>query len=169
MKDAKGISPPKKDTCQDPWMVLYTKPRSEKKAADILNKMGIETYCPLALTERRWSDRKKKVWVPLIPSYVFVRVSFKRKNDVFESGYVVRYLWHQGKPAEVKESEMEAMRSILKYDIEETLVEQYCVGENIEVPNGPFAGHRALVEDIERKYIYLILAESGLRVRIKLA
>jgi len=153
----------------DPWLVVYTRPRSEKKATESLTKMGIETFCPMALTERRWSDRKKKIWTPIISSYVFVRLPLREKNRVFESGHVIRYLWHQGKPALVRDHEIEAMRSVMRYEIKESVVEHFHKGETIIVPNGPFLGHEALIEDIERKYIYLILSESGMRVRINLA
>jgi hypothetical protein len=36
-----------------------------EKVAEQLTKMGIECYCPL-ITKRQWSDRKKKVVVPLL-------------------------------------------------------------------------------------------------------
>jgi transcriptional antiterminator RfaH len=153
----------------DPWLVVYTRPRAEKKVVASLNSMGIETFCPMVLTERRWSDRKKKIWIPVISSYVFVRIPLREKNRVFDSGHVLRYLWHKGKPALVREHEIEAMRSVLNYNIKETVVEHFQRGETIAIPNGPFSGKRALIEDIERKYIYLILEESGIRVRIKLA
>ena len=57
-----------------PWYVLYTKPRQEKKVADGLIAIGIAAYCPLVTTIKQWSDRKKKVEVPLINSYVFVNI-----------------------------------------------------------------------------------------------
>ena len=54
------------------WYVLYTKPKWEKKVAEQLQAMGIDCYCPLVMKERQWSDRKKKVEMPLFNSYVFV-------------------------------------------------------------------------------------------------
>jgi hypothetical protein len=36
-----------------------------EKVAEQLTKMGIECYCPLITQVRQWSDRKKKVVVPL--------------------------------------------------------------------------------------------------------
>ena len=43
------------------WIAVYTRPRSEKKAASELNKLGIETYLPIQRQLRKWSDRKKIV------------------------------------------------------------------------------------------------------------
>lgn len=57
------------------WFALYTMPRTEKKVHARLASKGVDVYLPLVTTVRQWSDRKKKVQVPLIPSIVFVRVS----------------------------------------------------------------------------------------------
>ena len=54
------------------WYAIYTKPRNEKKVAENLAAIGIESYCPIVTTLKQWSDRKKMVETPLIPSYVFV-------------------------------------------------------------------------------------------------
>jgi len=56
------------------WYVVYTTPRGEKKANHRLEEKGIETYLPLRKTIRQWSDRKKKIEVPLFTSYLFVYV-----------------------------------------------------------------------------------------------
>ena len=52
------------------WYALYTKPRWEKKVAKALEKIGIIVYCPMITEVRQWSDRKKKVTLPLFKSYV---------------------------------------------------------------------------------------------------
>ena len=50
------------------WYVVYTKPKWEKKVAERLDAIGIITYCPLITKVSQWSDRKKKVEVPLFNS-----------------------------------------------------------------------------------------------------
>ena len=54
------------------WYVLYTKPRHEIKALERLTQNGFEVYCPMKTTLKQWSDRKKKVSEPLLPSYLFI-------------------------------------------------------------------------------------------------
>lgn len=73
------------------WYVVYTKPKWEKKVAEQLRNKGIECYCPLITQVRQWSDRKKKVEVPLFNSYVFVQLPDSERNAVFQSVGVVRY------------------------------------------------------------------------------
>jgi hypothetical protein len=47
------------------WYAVYTRPRWEKKVAEILTDKKIENYCPLNKVVRQWSDRKKIVHEPL--------------------------------------------------------------------------------------------------------
>jgi len=42
------------------WYAMYTKPRSEFKAAQQLNVNKIIYYLPTVTIVRQWSDRKKK-------------------------------------------------------------------------------------------------------------
>ena len=59
------------------WFVLYTKPNFEIKVAQSILKIGMESYCPVYNQIKEYSDRKKKVQKPLIPSYVFVKIKDK--------------------------------------------------------------------------------------------
>ena len=63
------------------WYVLYTNPKAEKKVAEQLTKIGVINYCPLIKKVHQWSDRKKKIEIPLFTSYVFVNID--EKNSAF--------------------------------------------------------------------------------------
>lgn len=54
------------------WYVLYTEPRSEKKAEKQLLSLGINAYCVTHSKVRLWSDRIKNVNVPESPSMLLV-------------------------------------------------------------------------------------------------
>jgi len=49
------------------WFVIYTKPRQELKVLEHLTNLGIEDYTPTKFELRKWSDRKKKITVCLLP------------------------------------------------------------------------------------------------------
>ena len=115
------------------WFALYTKPRTELKVSQRLSVLGIENYTPTRMEVRQWSDRKKKIVVPLLPSMVLVNLLEKNVNKVFEVKGVERYLFENQKRAEVSDQEVLAM----KYYIENTyhLNEQnLAVGETVKVP-----------------------------------
>ena len=65
------------------WFVVYTKPRAELKVVDRLSATGIKVYAPTQTEVRQWSDRKKKIQVPLLPSMVLVYLSEQETNEVF--------------------------------------------------------------------------------------
>ena len=56
------------------WHVIYVKSRFEKKVHQSLLDMSIDSYLPLVKTMRKWSDRKKIIYKPLFPSYVFAYI-----------------------------------------------------------------------------------------------
>ena len=67
----------KESTQNSNWHVLYTKPRHEIKTLERLAQNGFEVYCPMKTTLKQWSDRKKKVSEPLLPSYIFIKITEK--------------------------------------------------------------------------------------------
>ena len=64
------------------WYAVYTKPKWEKKVAELLARKGIEHYCPLNRVLKQWHDRKKWVEEPLLTSYVFVYVTPAEQAEV---------------------------------------------------------------------------------------
>ena len=57
------------------WYAVLTRSRQEKMAASMLEYLEVANFLPLLRQERRWSDRKQMVSVPLFPSYLFVRIA----------------------------------------------------------------------------------------------
>lgn len=88
------------------WLVVYTKPRWEKKVHLSLVKLGIEAYCPLNKVKRKWSDRTKIIEEPLFKSYVFVKVALAEMTEVRFVDGVLNYVYWNGKPAVVREEEI---------------------------------------------------------------
>jgi transcriptional antiterminator RfaH len=115
------------------WFVLCTKPKNELKVTERLTRIGIEVYSPTKIEVRQWSDRKKKVIVPLLPSMVLVRLLVKEINLVFDVPGAVRFLFEHGKRATVSNEEVLAMKRYL-----ETVVEKesktLAVGDLVKVP-----------------------------------
>ena len=65
------------------WFALKTKPNCEKKAAEKLRVMQMEGNCPVKIEFKHWSDRKKKVAEPLLPSMILVNCKGAERNLVF--------------------------------------------------------------------------------------
>lgn len=93
-------------------MAAYTTPRAEKRVASRISKeLHIETYLPMHHTLRKWSDRVKSVELPLIPSYIFVKLRECDLSWVREISGVVGFVSFRGMGiAVISEKEMESLR-----------------------------------------------------------
>ncbi len=124
------------------WFAVYVKSRAEKKAQAELLQRNIETFLPLQRKLRQWSDRKKWVEMPLIPGYLFVRVSRREYDFVLQSNYIVSYVRFEGTAARIPDRQIDYLRLMLKQenlDIEVTQ-EDFEPGQVIEVVAGPLIG-----------------------------
>jgi len=150
------------------WYVLYTKSRTEIKTAGRLNDLRYEVYCPVITELHQWSDRKKKVIVPLFKSYVFVRMEKKNHNLVFDVPGVVSYLFWLGKRAVVKDEEIELIREWLEGDsVGEAKIEALNAGDRITISKGAFKDQKAIVKEVGKKTMRLILPNLGCVLQVK--
>lgn len=149
------------------WYVIYTKPKWEKKVAQQLNRLGVNCYCPLITKVQQYSDRKKKVELPLFNHYVFVQLADKDRNSVFLSPGVIRYLFWLGKHAIVKDEEIDTIKKWLTEDNENISLIQYNVGETIKVNSGPFLNQKAIIKEVTNSHYVLILESLGCILKIK--
>ena len=94
------------------WLVLHTNPRAEMKVVKRLEKIGVEAYSPARMEMRKRSDRKIKIWVPLLPSMVLVNIDEREKNKVFDVQGVVRYLYWLGELAKVSACEVLTLKEV---------------------------------------------------------
>ncbi|MEN2400302.1 UpxY family transcription antiterminator [Flavobacterium sp. MC2016-06] len=150
------------------WYVVYTKPKWEKKVAEKLSQIGIECYCPIVTQVKQWSDRKKKIEVPLFNSYVFVQLPENDRNSVFQIAGVVRYLFWLGKPAIVRDEEINIIKTSLKADnISDVSVASIKVGDKIKLESGVFSNQSAIVQEVSKTYCILVLESLGCVLKIK--
>lgn len=125
------------------WYAVSTRSRFEKQVALKLNEKGVVVFLPLVKTLRQWSDRKKRVEIPLINGYVFVRIDYKDHVNVLQTPGVVRFLMFQKQPARVTDREIMNLRIMLENSGDITRQElNHEIGEYIEINNGPFAGYK---------------------------
>lgn len=149
-----------------PWYVLYTNPKAEKKVAEGLSNMGIESYCPLIMKTRQWSDRKKMVELPLFSSYIFVNIAEGERHRVFEVNGAVRYLFWLGKPGMVTDQEIEAIRGMLMERPIDIEVGSMIPGETMVIPEGPFKDREGVVSEVNKNSIRLVLESIGVVLTI---
>ena len=148
------------------WFVLYTKPNFEIKVAEAINDLGINAYCPVYTQIKQYSDRKKKIQKPLLSSYVLVQLLEEDRKKVFVIRGAVRYIFWLGKPEEVREEEIELLKSNLKGDYDDVLISKLSKGKEYTIPFGTFKGQSGTVSDISKNKLKLELPSLGLFVTL---
>uniref|UniRef100_UPI0040495CDC UpxY family transcription antiterminator n=1 Tax=Flavobacterium sp. TaxID=239 RepID=UPI0040495CDC len=147
-----------------PWFAIYTKSRFEKKVALKLQDLGIESFCPMVKTIRKWSDRNKMVEVPLLPSYVFVNMEEQDRSKVFEVLGVVQFLYWLKKPAIIRQDEIDTLKKALSKTIDSFELEKYTIGDEIQIEQGPFVGMKGQVQSISNSKTVLVLNDLGFKI-----
>ncbi len=148
------------------WYVLYTKSRCEKKIADLLSKRNVENYCPLNRVYRQWSDRKKMVTEPLFNSYVFIHACEEELNAIKKlSNNIVNVVYWLGKPAIIKNEEIEQIRYFLNEYSNVTIEKQPVrMNEMVRIIKGPFRNLEGTVAAIKNNMVVLSLPSLGYKM-----
>ena len=124
------------------WYAIQTRPRHEKSAVAELDQKGIVTFLPLVTEVHRWSDRRKKVVLPLFAGYAFVnivpvpatRVSVLRTNGVLS------FVGSHNQGAPIPESQIEGIRSLLANKIPFSPHFFLKVGQRVRIRGGCLEG-----------------------------
>lgn len=151
------------------WYALYTRSRHEKRVNDQLVDKGIESYLPVHKVLRQWSDRKKWIEEPLFRCYVFIRTDPKGRLLALQTYGAVRLVSFNGKPAIVRDEEIDIIRRILR----EAPTVEACpvvnVGDVVEILSGPLCGLRGRLKEIrseKRLVVTIVSIQQALRFNV---
>jgi transcription antitermination factor NusG len=123
------------------WFAVYTEFRKEKIAEKFLKKKGIETYLPLQKVMRRYKSKTKKLEIPLINCYLFVRITKKEYVKVLETDYISRFIKIGKDLIAIPDVEIEIIQRILgekvAIEIEQNMFYQ---GDDVVIIRGSLMG-----------------------------
>ncbi len=145
------------------WFVFYTKSRQEKKVNELLLKKKFEPFLPMQQVMRQWSDRKKKVTVPLFNSYIFVLVEEHRISEVLQVAGIAWNIRHNDKPAVLHQSELDTIQRFIETG---WLIEagadfsQVEVGDMVKVLDGPLKGAIGRLTSVHNRHQFSVVLES---------
>lgn len=144
------------------WLAIYSRPRWEKKVTQLLTEKGLESYCPLNKVRRKWSDRVKLVEEPLFKSYVFVKVNDEDRTEVRMTPGVINFVYWNGKPAVVKEKEINAIKSFLnEYENVEVKPMTVELKQRVKITGGPLMDQEGEVIGVNRKSVKVAIDSLG--------
>jgi transcription antitermination factor NusG len=144
------------------WYAIYTRPRWEKKVTALLVQKGIESYCPLNKVRRKWSDRIKTIEEPLFKSYVFVKIGDEDRTNVRMTDGVVNFVYWDGKPAIIKEREIQTIRKFLnEYEQVSVVKMEFEPHERVRVTAGPMMDQEGKILEIKNKTVKVCIDSLG--------
>ncbi|WP_242918079.1 UpxY family transcription antiterminator [Pontibacter liquoris] len=144
------------------WYAIYTKPRWEKKVADNLTLHNVSNYCPLNKVLKQWSDRRKTVLEPLFTSYVFVHVEEKQLSEVKKVNGVLHILHWLGKPAIIRDNEIELIRQFLSEHQHVKLEkDQLHFNDKVKINSGSLREREGTVVAVKNNRVKIALPSLG--------
>ena len=151
------------------WYVFYTKSRAEKKTKKTLEKFGFEVFLPTIKVMRQWSDRKKKVEVPLFNSYIFV---YEEEHQIQEVTKIPGISWsirQEGRPAYLREDELDMIKRLTEsgYAVQAEGYDELEKGDEVEILDGPLKGFKGIIDNSAEKNFRVIIPSIGQAVKVQ--
>lgn len=147
------------------WYAVNTRPRWEKKIAQTLESKGIENYCPLNKVVRQWSDRKKVILEPIFKCYVFVKIEEEKKWDMKRIDGIVNYVYWLGKPAMIKEEEINIIKKFL-HEFDEVQVDHIGleVDQKVRIKQGVLMNYEGILLEVSGNRAFVKIESMGLQL-----
>ena len=146
------------------WFAAYTKPRSEFKALDYFTKCKINAYVPEYTELKKWSDRTKKTRTPAISGYVFFELKSLNYNVINSNPFTKNVVKFLGRPIILANNEIDLLKNTLKGY---SLKKDFQFGDSVKIESGPFKNKQGSVDDIDDKYITILL--NSIKVKLSLS
>jgi len=124
------------------WYAVHTRSRFEQKVYDGIMGKSIEAFLPRVQTMSRRKDRKKKIYIPLIPGYVFVRFDMNPEiyHRVLRTVGVVRMVGFKGQPVPADDDEVNALMILDGTDRTVQNRAYMSRGDRVVIMDGPLKG-----------------------------
>jgi transcription antitermination factor NusG len=141
------------------WHALYTRHQHEKLVQQILNEKGFETFLPLYQATHRWKDRMRQLWLPLFPSYVFIRGGLDRRLDLVTTTGFHSIVSEGQRPGIVSQVEIDALRQLVETRLRVEPHPFLKVGDRVRVKSGPLAGFEGMLVRKKNQYRLVLSVE----------
>jgi transcription antitermination factor NusG len=157
------------------WYVVHTRSRHEYKVNSGLVQKNLTTFLPEIESWSKQKDRKKKIFTPLFPGYIFAE-TFSLDNEtklaILKTAGVVRILGKKenSEPIPVPDSKIDAIRRLVNSKTEIFTMQFPREGEPARIMDGPFAGIEGTVvsSNVEKELFVISIDLLQRSVAIKL-
>lgn len=141
------------------WYAIAVKPQTERAVERALAQRSYETYFPVMTSERRWSDRVKRVECAVIPGYVFCRFDGAVRLPIMTTPGVREIVGFGRQAAPVDEAELLALRRVVESGFPVENCEFLQRGDRVEVTGGPMQGLCGLLLEVRGQVRVVVSVE----------
>jgi transcription termination/antitermination protein NusG len=138
---------PQVETEAESWYGLNTRPRHEKIVAQRLEERGVTAFLPLVTEVHRWSDRKKKVELPLFSCYVFAKFTPNRAERlrVLRVDGVFGLVGSRGEGTPIPDAQIDAVRSLVETELPWSSHPFLKIGQRVRIRSGALDGMEGIL------------------------
>lgn len=122
------------------WYALRVRSHYENTVASHLRARGFESFLPMYLCRRRWSDRFKESEVPLFAGYVFCQFDPLNRLPILSIPGVVNPVAIGRTPVPVDDTEMAGIQAAVKTRLRAFPWPFLRVGQRVRIEQGPLCG-----------------------------
>jgi len=122
------------------WFALQVHSRHELTVADFLEGGGYESFLPMYICRKRWSDRIKEVKTPLFPGYLFCRFNPENRLPILKTPGVTQIVGYNRVPVPIDEAEIHAIRTLVASGLPNQPWPFLEVGDLVRIESGPLCG-----------------------------
>jgi transcription antitermination factor NusG len=101
------------------WYAIHTRPRHEKWVAHQLQEKKVSTFLPLFQQIHRWSDRRRKVEVPMFSCYAFVCIpqTTEERLKVLRTAGVLGFVGNERQGTPIPDEQIESLQTTISQEI----------------------------------------------------
>jgi transcription antitermination factor NusG len=156
-------------TPDERWFALSVVPRKEKHTAQALRVKGYDEFLPLYSERRRWSDRVKKVELPLFTGYVFARFDPKLRLPLLKMPTVLSIVGLGRDPEPIPDREIEALQAVCRSGVDAIPHPYVTIGAKVRVNDGPLNGVEGILleEKKSRMILSITLLQRSVSVEVE--
>src|SRR5437867_10820734 len=135
-----------------PWFAIQVKSTHEKRVTSLLQYQTYESFLPLYTSRRRWSDRIKRVELPLFPGYVFSRFTPAARIPILKTPSVISIVGIGATPTPIDECEIAAIQRAVASGFGLSPHPFLQVGQRVRINGGSLYGLEGIIAYVLKQH-----------------
>lgn len=157
---------------EESWYALHTRPRHEKLVVHRLAGRGVETFLPTSVEVHRWSDRKKRVELPLFSCYVFAKFAANKADrlNVLRVAGVLGLVGSRGEGTPIPDNQIDSVRALVDGTVAWSPYPFLKIGQRVRIRGGALEGVEGILVSQKENQTLVVSVDAiqrSLAVRIE--